>query len=555
MRDANVVNESANIVIVGSGVAGSLIAGMCAAQGISGVLILEAGPDIPMGDPSWWFHHVARGGGTSNTPYAACYDAPQDITATGANPWNIVGGRIFGCGGTTLHWGGWVPRFMPEDFALYSATGQGIDWPFSYSDLEPFYCMAEKYLGASGDSADNSPPRSQPYPYDAAPYPISAEPFISAFEKLSIGYGHLPVARYGRASGDFGPCRTTGTCDYCPVAGRFTGNQGLASLSGNPAVTVQLGAPVTAIRMSSKQRVAGVTYIDQATGRTVQVDAQAVILCNGAIEVPKLLLGSGSIYWPGGIGNESNLVGRFLSATQFFFSSGQMPNPEGFQEELGFPSLCSRAFDTPTYQKKGKLFLSMNYETPNLDVAMMMATGKSVADILAARVAPASFQLYGNLSAIPQYDNRVTPEAGSNRFGLPRTRIDTPAPLYDPGFAKEYVEIMNNVLITMGCSGVDSGTYPQRGDHAACTTRMAKDASQGVVSPDLQVFDTDNLFIVSNSVMPTLPAANPTLTLVALAYKVALDGNTALGRLVGSAQKPWPATARPAGHVTVASPT
>lgn len=543
MRDANVVNESANIVIVGSGLAGSLLAGMCAARGISGVLVLEAGPDIPMGDPSWWFHHVASGGGTPNTPYAACYDAAQDITATGGAgpkaepPWSIVGGRIFGRGGTTLHWGGWIPRFMPEDFALCSATGQGIDWPFSYSDLEPFYCMAEKYLGASGDSTDNSPPRSQPYPYDAAPYPISAGPFISAFEKLSIGYGHLPMARYGQASGGFGPCRTTGTCDYCPVAGRFTGDQPLTLLRGNPAVTVRMGAPVIAIRMSSKQRVAGVTYLDQTSGRIVQVDAQAVILCNGALEVPKLLLGSKSIYWPDGIGNDHDLVGRFLSATQFFYSSGQMPNSAGFQEELGFASLCSRAFDTPAYQKKGKLFISMNYETPNLDVAKWMAAGKSVQEILAARVAATAFQLYGNLSAIPQHDNRVTPDTGTNRFGLPRTRIDTPAPLYDPDSAQEYLGIMNRVLATMGCSSVNAGTYPQRSDHAACTTRMAKDASNGVVTPELQVFGTDNLFIVSNSVMPTLPAANPTLTLVALAYKVALDSNTALGSLVGSVPK------------------
>lgn len=539
MRDTNVVNESANIVIVGSGVAGSLLAGICAAQGISDVLVLEAGPDIPMGDPAWWLHYVARGGGASNTPYAACFDAPEDIVATGAKPtWEIVGGRIFGGGGTTLYWGGWIPRFMPEDFALHSATGEGIDWPFSYADLEPFYCMAEHYLGASGDSTASNPPRSRPYPYDAAPYPVSAGPFISAFEQLSIEYGHLPVARYGKASGDFGPCRATGTCEYCPVAGRFTGDQGLSLLRNKPAVAVRLRAPVTAIRMSSKQRVAGVTYVDQASGRTVHVDAQAVILCNGALEVPKLLLASRSSYWPHGIGNDSDLVGRFLSSTQFFLSSGQMLNPAGFQDELGFPSLCSRAFDSPDYQKKGKLFLTMNYETPNLDVAMMMASGKSVADIQAARVGAAAFQLYGNLSAIPHYHNRVTLEAGFNRFGLPRTRIETPEPLYDPDSTQGYLSIMDKVLATMGCSDVQQAIYPQRGDHAACTTRMASDPSQGVVNPELQVFGTDNLFIVSNSVMPTLPAANPTLTLVALAYKAALDGNTALGRLVGSGPRP-----------------
>jgi hypothetical protein len=42
---------------------------------------------------------------------------------------------------------------------------------------------------------------------------------------------------------------------------------------------------------------------------------------------------------------------------------------------LGFPGLCSRAYDTPAQQKAGKLFMSMNYETPNLDVASLMAQG------------------------------------------------------------------------------------------------------------------------------------------------------------------------------------
>ncbi|WP_421551389.1 GMC oxidoreductase [Pseudomonas yamanorum] len=532
---AKVRNESANIVIVGSGVAGSLMASLCAS--LDGVVILETGPSIPMADPGWWFHQVARGGGTANTPYAAYYDQAADFDATGANPWNIQGGRIFGAGGTMLHWGGWVPRFKPEDFALHTNTGQGIDWPFGYNQLEPFYNQAEQYLGASGDSSDNNPPRSQPYPYGAAPYPISAGPFIQAFRQLNIDYGHLPVARYGQANDKGGPCRTTGTCDYCPVAGRFTGDQPLALLAGNPNVSLRLGAAVTAIRMLSKQQVAGVTYTDLTSGDTVELDAQNVILCNGAFEIPKLLQASTSNFWPNGIGNDNDLVGRFVSATQFFYASGTAPNPQAFEEELGFPSLYSRTYDSPECQKCGKFFISMNYETPNIDLGLLMAQGQSISQIQAACTAPATFQLYGNLSAIPQYNNRVTCAPGTTRFGLPRTLINTPDPLFNPAAAQKYVGILENVLLKMGCSGVNSGTYPQRGDHVACTTRMANSASDGVVSPELQVFGVDNLYVVSNSVMPTLPAANPTLTLVALVMR-AMGSDTALARLTKKAAPP-----------------
>jgi choline dehydrogenase-like flavoprotein len=524
------MNAQTNVVIVGSGVAGSFLGNWLADQGL-GVLMLEAGPPIPMANPTWWFHHVAQGGGTANTPYAACYDLPGDISATGLQPpWSIVGGRLFGAGGTTLHWGGWTPRFKPEDFALFSNTGQGIDWPFDYAALEPFYCMAEAYLGVSGDSSDTDPPRSQPYPYGAAAYPISAGPFIAAFQAMGISYGHLPVARYGKSQDGQGPCRTTGTCDYCPVGGRFTSDQPLGRLQAKSGVSVQFNAPVVRVRMSSKQIAAGVTYRDPANGALVDVDASAVILCGGALETPKLLIGSACASWPKGIGNDSDLVGRFLSATQFFYASGTMANPLAYQEELGFPSLYSRAFDTPAQQQAGKLFLTMNYESPNLDIAALMATGASVAAINAARTAPAKFQVYGNLSAIPQHANRVTPASGQNRYGLARTALDTPAPLYNAAAAEEYQSIMQAILGQMGCTSLGANTYPQRGDHASCTTRMANDASQGVVNQELQIIGTDNLYVLGNSVLPTLPAANPTLTLIALAFKMLGNPQGALVR-------------------------
>lgn len=521
------MTEAAHVIIVGSGVAGSFLANYFAAQRISGVLMLEAGPAVPMADPKWWFHNVAAGGGTENTPYAACYDEKGDFYATGNEPWDIVGGRIFGGGGTTLHWGGWTPRFKPEDFALRAnaAHSHALDWPFTYHDLEPYYCQAEQYLAVSGDSDDNNPPRSEPYPFRPAPFPISAGPFIDAFDQMGISYSHMPVARNG------GFCRTTGTCDYCPIGGRFTGDQPLGRAQSNPGVLVRFNAPAVKIRMANKQRVAGVTYLDRSSGRMVDVDADVVILCNGAIETPKLLLASQNPYWPNGIGNDNDLVGRFISATQFFFASGQMGNPRGFEKELGFPSLCSRQFDTPAQQRKGKLFLSMNYAEPNLDIAASMAEGVDYDGIMQKRVAPNQFQLYGNMSCIPQYENRVAPLSGTNRFDLPRTLIDTPAPLYDPQSAQEYRSLMENVLCRMGCTGVQSGTYPQRGDHAACTTRMARDPADGVVDTDLGVFGTDNLFIVGNSVLPSLPAANPTLTLVALMFKVLSDSQSALRRL------------------------
>jgi choline dehydrogenase-like flavoprotein len=79
---------------------------------------------------------------------------------------------------------------------------------------------------------------------------------------------------------------------------------------------------------------------------------------------------------------------------------------------------------------------------------------------------------------------------------------------------------METILTTMGCTGVSSGGYPQRGDHAMGTCRMAQNAKEGVVGPNLKVFGMDNLYIMGNATFPSMGAVNPTLTLVALTLKV-----------------------------------
>ena len=510
------MNESVYAVIVGSGVAGSLVAQSLLESGKGPILMLEAGPDIKMADPGWWFKYVATG----SAPYQATYDQTGDFTSTGVQPWDIVGARVQGRGGTTNHWGGWVPRFMPEDFQLKTNTGQGIDWPFGYDDLEPYYAQAEQYLGAEGDSSEQNPPRTQPFPFPAAPFPITAQPYIDAFDSMGMTYRHLPMARFGKNySGIGNPCRTTGTCDYCPIGGRFTGNQPLDAIDNNQ-FELRLETAVSQIRMVSKTSASGISYVDNTTGETVDIDAEVVIVAGGAFENPKLLQRSTSQYWPSGIGNDTGLVGRFLVANKFFYSQGvESTNPKQYEQELGFPNLCSRYYDSAATQAFGKLFLTMDFEQPTIDIASLMNEGMNTQDIKDATTGPIAWWLYGNLAGISNQANCVSNESGTTRYGLPKTLIATPEAMYSEEALKKYMGTCEQVLQEMNCTAIQSGTYPQRGDHSACTTRMATDPAIGVVDTSLKVHGADNVYVLGNSVLPTLPAANPTLTMVALVYK------------------------------------
>ena len=502
-------------IVVGSGVIGSYVANTLLSAGKGPVTLLEAGPIIPMADAASWFHVVTGG----DAPYTQCYDEPGDFEAKGDNPWNIVGGRILGRGGSTLHWGGWVPRFKPEDFAMYSNTGQGIDWPYGYKELESYYCQAEQYLGVAGDSNEQDPPRSQPFPFTPAAYPLMMGPVIEAMQSLGMSYRQMPVARYGEGETRQTPCMTTGTCKYCPVGGRYTGDQTVDDLLGNSDFLLILNAPALEINMSAKNTASGVTYLDTTTGIKRSIEADTIFICAGALETPKLLQNSKQ-YWANGIGNDYGLVGRYLMASPYFYANGTLAkNPQKMESELGFPSLCSRYFDTPQYQKAGKFFFNADYANPNLKVSSLMAQGKTMSDILTAAMGQAQYSLQGTMAAIPQYNNQVSSAPGNTRFGLPKTLINTPDPLYDANQATFYMKQMANILTTMGCSNVGFGSYPQRGDHAMGTCRMATTEQQGVVDPNLKVYGVDNLYVMGHATFPSMGAVNPTLTLLAATMK------------------------------------
>lgn len=64
-------------------------------------------------------------------------------------------------GGTTLHWLGTTPRMLPNDFHLKEKYGRGMDWPITYDILKPYYEMAEFEIGVSGNVSKQEYPISE----------------------------------------------------------------------------------------------------------------------------------------------------------------------------------------------------------------------------------------------------------------------------------------------------------------------------------------------------------------------------------------------------------
>ena len=139
----------ADVIIVGSGVAGALLAAKLAEAGIR-VAVLEAGPKVDRAEAvqRYWDALIK----VPESPYPPTPEADHPITHDRGYWYRQSGPDEFKStylkvvGGTTWHWLGTCVRYVPSDFRLKTAYGRGIDWPIGYDDLEAFYAEAEREI-------------------------------------------------------------------------------------------------------------------------------------------------------------------------------------------------------------------------------------------------------------------------------------------------------------------------------------------------------------------------------------------------------------------------
>ena len=140
----------ADVVVIGSGVAGGLVAHQLALAGKS-VLILEAGPRLSRAEIVENFRNQPDNSDNME-PYPSTDYAPHPekgptnnyLIQKGPHPYVVQ--YIRAVGGTTWHWAASAWRFLPNDFKLQSVYGVGRDWPIEYAALEHWYLRAEQEL-------------------------------------------------------------------------------------------------------------------------------------------------------------------------------------------------------------------------------------------------------------------------------------------------------------------------------------------------------------------------------------------------------------------------
>jgi gluconate 2-dehydrogenase alpha chain len=555
--------EKTDVVVVGLGAAGGVIAAELAQAGMK-VIGLERGPrlstkDFAPQDELRFFQRQDLRPDVKRQPVTWRPNANRRATPMRTLSYGN------GAGGGTIHYGAVSWRFHEDDFRARSHTIERYgaaavptdsslaDWPMTYADLEPFYDKAEYDLGISGKAGNLmgrkidggntfEAPRQREYPlppladdqsgilFDEAAKKLGLHPFAAPHAIISQPYKGRPGCSY---------------CGFCQAFGCHIGAKSSilvtklpdADATGNFKLIT--GGMCYRIDSDNSGRVTGVSYYGP-DGADNRIEADIVILSTFIYDNTRLLLLSKTTKFPDGLANSSGQVGKHIMAHI------------GAKVFAAFDDRYVNNFMGPNAQKHAlDDFNADNYDHGNAGFIRGAQVAVATASTEGGPIAAASGMepphgiprwgaAYRDFFA-KYYARHVVIMSETENLAYPDQMIDldpdvrdawglpVPRLTYDwrrPNEQKAVAFIadrLEEIARAMGAAHIWraplSGGGP--GPHTQGGTRMGNDPKTSVVNKYSQSWDSPNLFVVGSSTNPSMSGFNPTLTIEAVAYMCA----------------------------------
>lgn len=511
---------SSDIVVIGAGAAGIVLAKSLAEQGASVALVESGGLDLELET-----QRLAVGGQSGQTYF----------------PLDECRYRMFG--GSTYRWGARSAPF-PE-FDMIDRDWLGIaGWPISRDSLQPYYDRVPGLLDLHT--------------------PFSYEPVD--FTGFSVQPPDFDAHRLRMTGFQFGKNLLFGSVFRDEIA-------------RSEDIRVLLHANVT--QLGATERADKVTHLDLRTldGKSFKMRGGVVVLAAGGIENPRLLLMSNQVQKEG-LANGSDCVGRyFMEHPTVSAGVVEAENPQKLHDVFSPGLVRGRLVETclaPTAEEmreQGMLHINAStrinvaqdptqalreiiWNVKHRKVPLSLSwyrENKWLAERLAA-VTRDPFSIIGNLvrhargkpkrfkiesmrlelrgEQAPNPDSRVTLANELDRFGQPRAHLHWALTELDWRSMRGMAQLIDKEFRRLGVGRVRladwlTGAAPAwpsdlvGGHHHMGATRMAADPGQGVVDANLKAHGIDNLYVLGSSVFPTASYVNPTTTILALAMRLA----------------------------------
>ncbi len=572
-----------DVIVIGSGAAGGQSAYTLTMEGARVLMLEAGRNYDPRSEtPMFKTNDQAplRSAGTPDKPFGY-YDATIDGGwAVPGEPYTNASserGRDFKwwrarmLGGRTNHWGRISLRNGPYDFKPRSRDGLGFDWPISYEDVAPYYDKVEMLIGVYGtneglENTPNSPEGVLLPPPKARIGELLARqrgrklgiPVIPAHRALlskALDHRGLPAKLHpGNAKAQrilTEDMQSRAACFWATDCGR-----GCAIRANYQSTTVHLppamatgnldivtDAMAREITVDASGKATGVAYIDRTTGTEHRARARVVVLAASACETVRLLLNSKSGAHPHGLGNSSGLVGKYIMDTVGASWGGQIPLLEGYppHNEDGAGGLHVY---TPWWlykeQLAGKLGFARGYHVEFGTGRGMPGYGSYGDDSRGStsygrRLREEARRYYGSFvyftgrgEMIPNEDSycEIDPKV-VDKWGIPVLRFHWKWSDHELRQVAHMQKTFADWIAEMGCTsprrpGSDGSKVIEPGGsiiHEVGGTIMGADRAKSVTDAHSRTWDAPNVFVADGGVFASNADKNPTLTIMALAWR------------------------------------
>lgn len=541
-----------DVVVIGSGAGGGTAVHTLTKLGVN-VLLLEAGgPLNPAKDfkehlMPWQVPH--RGAGEDGRFYFGgmrygFFEAPNGYWDIPGEPYTVAPGNRFDwfrsriLGGRTNHYGRISLRFADYDFKPYSSDGLGTDWPITYEDLAPWYDKAESFIGVHGSREGI---RSAPDGIFQPPPALRVHEVLiqKAGKKLGIPVVPARKAMLTKAHNGRAACHYCGHCGRgCLTASAYSSSQvQIFPALKTGRLRIIHNAMVRELISGKDGRVEQISYIDKTTRRETRIRCRAVVLAASACESARILLNSRSSRSPDGLANSSGVVGRYLTDTVGLTVRGQVPAlessmrydtdgirgshiympwwlfdrknsfPRGYHIELGgsgFAQPQVGAFHGVAARHQG-FGRELKAKIRNDYGSFVSCTGRG--------------EMIPNEKSYCEIDPTVIDE-----WGIPVLRFHFAWSEHEIRQSEHMRQTFTSLIETLGARAetIASTAISTGGEviHETGTVRMGSDPRTSALNKFSQAHEVKNLFVADAGPFVSNPDKNPTLTIIALAWRM-----------------------------------
>jgi choline dehydrogenase-like flavoprotein len=546
-------------IIVGSGAGGGMSAKVLADAGLK-IAIVEAGPYFDPADPEqmtqlkWPYESPRRGANT--TRVFGEFDMAYGGWEIEGEPYTRAQGTEFDwyrshmLGGRTNHWGRISLRFGPNDFKHKDIDGLGENWPIGYEDVKPYYDKVDKLIGVFGtnEGLPNDPdgfflPPPKPRLHELM--------YIKGARKSNIPVIPSRMSMLTKKiNNDRGVCFYCGQCSRsCQVYADFSAGSCLifpAQKSGGQ-VDLYVNSVVREVTTNEEGKATGVSYISKDDRKEYQLRGKVVVLAASACSSARILLNSKSKQHPNGLGNSSNVVGKYLHDSTGSSRAGFIPglmnrkvyNEDGVggmhvytpwwldNKNLDFP----RGYHIEVWGGMGMPNYGFGFNPNDFNKFFGLPTG-GYGESLRNDVK----KYYGSVlgfggrgEAVAREDNYCEIDPTTvDQFGIPVLRFNYKWSDFERNQARHMQATFEELIHNMG--GEVLGETPSKEDdygllgpgriiHEVGTTRMGDDPKKSVVNKFQQLHDVKNVFITDAGPFVSQGDKNCTWTILALSWR------------------------------------